>query len=178
VSAEVVAVEPGAVVEPKRSVFYRWVVRPVVVQLTQGTSPGKIAQAIAWGVTLGIFPIIGSTTLLSLMVGVPMKLNQPILHAFKWLAAPVQLALLLGFYRAGEWLFNAPHVSIHIPSMIERFFAEPGPFFRDYGMTAVYGIVVWCLVAPVLLVGIRVVSQFLVEGLAKRIKRGKGVGDV
>ena len=34
------------------------------------------------------------------------------------------------------------------------------------------------LVAPVLLVGIRVVSQFLVEGLAKRIQRGKGVSDV
>jgi uncharacterized protein (DUF2062 family) len=178
VSAEVVAVEPGAVVEPKRSVFYRWVVRPVVVQLTQGTSPGKIAQAIAWGVTLGIFPIIGSTTLLSLMVGVPMKFNQPILHAFKWLATPLQLALVLGFYRAGEWLFQAPHVSIHIPSMIERFFAEPGPFFRDYGMTALYGIAVWCLVAPVLIVGLRVVSQILVEGLAKRVKRTKGTTDV
>lgn len=133
-SAEAAMVEP-VVVEAgtKRSVFYRWVVRPVVVQLTQGTSPGKIAQAIAWGVTIGIFPIIGSTTLLSLIVGVPMKLNQPILHAFKWLATPLQWALVLGFYRAGEWLFQAPHVSIHIPSMIERFFAEPGPFFRTMG---------------------------------------------
>jgi hypothetical protein len=33
-------------------------------------------------------------------------------------------------------------------------------------------------VAPVLIVGIRVVSQFLVEGLAKRVKRGKGGADV
>lgn len=93
---------------PRRSLFYRWVVRPVVQQLTQGTSPRKIAQAIAWGLTLGIFPIIGSTTLLSLIVGVPLKLNQPILQAFKTLATPAQWALVLGFYRAGEWLFSAP----------------------------------------------------------------------
>lgn len=156
---------------PRRSLFYRWVVRPVVQQLTQGTSPRKIAQAIAWGLTLGIFPIIGSTTLLSLIVGVPLKLNQPILQAFKTLATPAQWALVLGFYRAGEWLFSAPHVSIHIPSMIERFFAEPGPFFRDYGMTALYGIAVWCLVAPVLIIGLRTVSQALVERVARKMKR-------
>lgn len=173
-SAEAAVVErPGDEEATKRPLFHRWVVRPVVQQLTQGTSPAKIAQAIAWGLVIGIFPIIGSTTLLSLIAGVPLKLNQPILQAFKTLATPAQWALLLGFYRAGEWLFDAPHVSIHIPSMIERFFAEPGPFFRDYGMTALYGIAVWCLVAPVLIVGIRVASQALVEGLARRIKRSR-----
>ena len=57
------------------SLWRRWVVNPVVQQLTQGTSPAKIAQATAYGVTLGIFPIIGSTTLLSLLVGIPLKLN-------------------------------------------------------------------------------------------------------
>lgn len=181
-SAEVAMATPPesdevAVERPKRSVFQRWVVGPVVQQLTQGTSPSKIAQAIAWGIAIGIFPIIGSTTLLSLIVGIPMKLNQPILQAFKTIATPLQWALVLGFYRAGEWLFNAPHVSIHIPSMIERFFAEPGPFFRDYGMTALYGIAVWCLVAPILIVGIRVVSQYLVEGLARKVKRITGVDD-
>lgn len=55
--------------------------------------------------------------------------------------------------------------------MIERFFAEPGPFFRDYGMTALYGIAVWCLVAPVLIIGLRTVSQALVERVARKMKR-------
>lgn len=176
-SAEVAMATPpdSNEVAPKRSLFYRWIIRPVVQQLTQGTSPRQIAQAIAWGITVGIFPIIGSTTLLSLIVGIPLKLNQPILQVFKTVATPLQWALVLGFYRAGEALFNAPHVSIHIPSMIERFFAEPGPFFRDYGMTALYGIAVWCLVAPLLIVGIRVGGQFLVEGLARKLQKDKAV---
>lgn len=136
--------------EQRRSLFHRWVVGPIIQQLTQGTSPKKIAQGVAWGITLGVFPIIGSATLITLMVGILLKLNQPILQTFKTVSTPIQWALVLGFYRAGEWLFGALHVSIHIPSMIERFFAEPGPFFRDYGMTAIYGITVWCLVAPLL----------------------------
>ncbi len=166
---------------PREPLWRRWVVRPVVRQLTQGTSPEKIAQAIAWGLSLGIFPIIGSTTLLTLIVGVPMKLNQPILQAFKTLSTPLQWALVLGFYRAGEWLFNAPHVSIHLPSMIERFFEEPGPFLRDYGMTALYGIAVWCLLAPVLVLGLQWISLPLVRGLARKVRRGnmkvEGAGD-
>jgi len=155
--------------EAMPSLWRRWILNPILQQLTQGISPAKIAQAIAFGLTLSIFPIIGSTTLLSLLVGIPLKLNQPILQTFKTLAYPLQWTLVLGFYRAGEWIFQAPHVSINIPSMIERFFAEPGPFFRDYGLTALYGIAVWCLIAPVLLALIYFICKPLIEAVAKRM---------
>jgi uncharacterized protein (DUF2062 family) len=151
------------------TLWTRWVVRPVVQQLTQGTSPHKIAQALAFGLTLGIFPILGSTTLLTLLVGVPMRLNQPVLQAFKMLAYPLQWMSVLGFYRLGESLFGVPHVTLSIPRMMERFFAEPGPFFRDYGMTALYGITVWCLMAPVLLVVLYAVSRPFIDRLAAQI---------
>jgi uncharacterized protein (DUF2062 family) len=156
---------------PRPSPWKRWVVQPIVQQLTQGTSPPKIAQAVSFGITLGIFPIIGSTTLLSLLVGVPMKLNQPVLQAFKTLAYPLQWSLVLGFYRVGEMLYGAPHVSLSIPKMIQRFFAEPGPFFRDYGMTALYGITVWCLIAPLLIFLLHVITRPLIQGLADQIQR-------
>jgi uncharacterized protein (DUF2062 family) len=146
--------------------LHRWFVQPILQQLTQGVSPPKIAQAIAYGTTLGLFPILGSNTLLTLLVGVPLRLNQPILQAFKTITYPLQWASLLAFYRAGEWLFHAPHVSIHIPTMMKRFFSEPGPFFKDYGMTALYGIAVWCILAPVVGWLIYFVSKALVEKLA------------
>ena len=67
---------------PREGLLRRWVVRPVLQQLTQGVTPAKLAAAIAWGVTLGLFPILGSNTLLTLIVGVPLGLNQPVLQAF------------------------------------------------------------------------------------------------
>ena len=86
----------------KRGLWARWVVRPVRVQLTQGLSVPQAARAIAYGLTLGIFPIIGATTALTLLVGLPLRLNQPILQAFKTVALPLQWVTILGFYRLGE----------------------------------------------------------------------------
>lgn len=154
----------------RQSLWKRWVVGPIVRQLTQGISPHKISQAAAAGLTLGIFPIIGSTTLLTLLVGIPLKLNQPVLQAFKSLAIPLQWATVLGFYRLGEMLYGAPHVSLSIPRMMERFFAEPGPFFRDYGMTAVYGITVWCIGAPFFALVIYYLMMPIVTSMAKALQ--------
>ena len=149
-----------------KAALHRWLVQPILRQLTQGVTPPKIAQAVSWGVTLGIFPILGSNTLLTLIVGVPMKLNQPVLQAFKTVSYPLQWSLLLGFYRAGEWLFGAPHVSIHLPTAMQLFFEQPGTFFHDYGMTALYGIVAWAMVAPLILLVLYLVTKPVVERLA------------
>jgi hypothetical protein len=38
---------------PKRESWWRrWILKPIITQLSQGTQPRKIAQAIAFGVTL------------------------------------------------------------------------------------------------------------------------------
>ncbi len=155
---------------PQPSLWRRWVLNPILQQLTQGITPAKIAQAVAFGVGLALFPILGSVTLITTLVGLPLKLNQPILHAAGTLAYPLQIATIVGFYRAGEWLFNAPPVTIHLPTMIERFFAEPGVFFHDYGMTALYGIVVWCLVAPPFMLVLYVIVKPLIEAVERRTK--------
>lgn len=55
----------------------RWLVAPVVKQLTLGTTPEKIAWTISLGVVLGVFPIMGSTTLVCLLAGWLLRLNQP-----------------------------------------------------------------------------------------------------
>lgn len=152
-----------------KSLWRRWVVKPVVTQLTQGTSPSKIAQAIAFGVTTGIFPLLGTTTLLSLAVGIPLRLNQPVLHVFRELSYPIHLATLLLFMRAGETLFGAEPVPLSIPMLTERFFADPLQFIAEFGVIGLHGVVVWLLVAPLLLAAIYFVSLPLIEHLSKRV---------
>ncbi len=51
--------------------------------------------------------------------------------------------------------------------MMKRFFEEPGPFFRDYGMTALYGIVAWCLIAPLVLAVLYFTTKPVIERLAR-----------
>jgi hypothetical protein len=61
---------------------------------------------------------------------------------------PLQLGLLIPIYRAGEMLFHQPPTPLSIPLMFERFGADFWQFLHDYGMIAVHGVAVWCLLAP------------------------------
>lgn len=137
-------------VSAEPSAWQRYLVQPVLAQLRQGISPEKIALTVALGAALTIFPILGATALLCTVAGMIWKLNQPIIHLVNWVFYPLQLVLLIPFYRAGEWLFRKPHVLLSIPLLIEQFRASAIQFLRDFSVIALQGVVVWCLVAPVL----------------------------
>jgi hypothetical protein len=47
-----------------RGPFYRRVVDPILGLMTQGITPEKIALSLAFGIVLGVFPMLGSTTIL------------------------------------------------------------------------------------------------------------------
>lgn len=129
----------------------RRILGPILEQLRQGISPDQIALTLALGLVLGVFPILGATTLLCAGAAFWLRLNQPVIQLVNYLAYPVQIALLIPYYRAGETLFGQPHVPIFsVPDLIARFQADPGQLFVDYGMVGVYGVVAWVLTAPLL----------------------------
>ena len=140
----------SALTTPTQSVWTRRVVTPLVNQLRQGITPEKISMTIALGLVLGVFPILGATTILCGLAAVRLGLNQPIIQLVNYVAYPLQLLALIPFYRAGETLFRQPHLPLSIPMLIERFRADTGKFFGDFGLVAVQGIVVWCLLAPII----------------------------
>lgn len=141
----------SAAAPERASLWQRRVVAPIVAQLKQGITPRKIALTLALGGTLGIFPILGACTLLCAVAGVWLRLNQPIIQLVNYLVYPVQIALLIPFYRAGERLFGAEPVPIlNVADLVARFGAGPWQFLLDYGRVGLYGIVVWMLVAPAL----------------------------
>lgn len=151
-----------------RDFFRRRVLAPILAQLKQGITPDKIALTLALGGVLGIFPILGATMLLCGVVGVWLRLNQPIIQLVNYLVYPLQVLLLIPFYRAGEKLFGAEPVPIFsVTDLFERFQAGPMQFMVDYGMVGVYGIVVWCLVAPILTFALYIALKPLLRSLKK-----------
>lgn len=150
----------------------RRVLAPILAQLRQGIAPERIALTVALGGVLGIFPILGATTFLCGVAGVWLRLNQPIIQLVNYLAYPLQLLLMLPFYRAGEWLFRAPPVPLFsIEQLARRFAASPWQFVLDYGAVGLYGIAVWALAAPPLLAlayfGLRPTLRLMARGLRR-----------
>ncbi len=133
----------------------------ILAQLTQGTSPEKLALSCALGISLATFPILGSTTLLCFLAGAIWKLNQPVLQALNYFMYPVQIALIFFFVRLGESLFHQESVSIQPTLLVKEFFSSPAQFFSHYGMAALCAIAAWALLAPFMIGAIYFSTKFL-----------------
>lgn len=162
-------------VAPKESWWRRRLVAPVVAQLTVGISPERIAWAISLGIVLGVFPIMGTTTLVCLVAGWLLRLNQPVLHVFSNLVYPLHLVLILVFIRLGERLYGAPGLSFSIPQLLGRFKDDPLQFGRDFGMSAWHGVSAWLLVAPVAALLIKLAVAPVLRQLEVSLKKRKVV---
>lgn len=89
-----------------RTFLKRRVGDPILDLLRQGVTPQKIALSLAFGLGIGIFPVLGVSTILCTVVAIVLRLNLPAIQLVNYLAAPVQLALIIPFVRLGEWLLQ------------------------------------------------------------------------
>ena len=72
--------------------------------LKQGLSISKLALVIALGMTLSIFPILGTTTLLCTLVALSFRLNLPAIQIANYVSFPLQIILFFPFLKLGEAL--------------------------------------------------------------------------
>ena len=142
----------------------------ILAQFTQGFTPQKIALTIALGLSFGIFPILGATSLLCVVAGFFLKLNQPVIQLVNWLAAPLQLSMVLIFVRIGEWILGAKKVTFSIPELLRKFHESPSHFMQEFGLTGLHGIFAWVLIAPFLTTAIYFALLQPLKKLAKEKK--------
>ena len=74
--------------------------------LKQGITPEKIALTVALGAFIGTIPMLGTTTILCTVVALALRLNLPAIQMVNGIVYPLQLILLIPFYRLGAWLFR------------------------------------------------------------------------
>lgn len=133
---------------PKPRFWRRWLVEPVVRQLTQGVSTRKIALTLAVGSTFALFPILGTTTTLCVIAGVALGLNQPIIQGVNALCTFIYFPLLYAFIWLGDRVAGSSGPVIDVPLMISLLTYHPGQFFSRFGVTVVHAVVGWALAAP------------------------------
>lgn len=133
----------------------------------EALSPEKLALSIALGVTLGIFPLIGATTLLCVTAGVLLRLNHAALQVINQLAYPLQAVLILAFVRLGERLVGPAPVSLSMPALAEAWARGPLVFAVEFGRIGLRGVLGWAVVAPLLAGALYAVSLRLLRRAAR-----------
>lgn len=146
-----------------REAIYRRLVQPFVELLKQGVSPEKIAITVALGVSLGVTPVIGSTTMLCTLAAVTLRLNLPAILLINGVVYPLQLTLLVPFLRAGAWVFREQGPKLTVTEIFKLIRADVWHAILTLWSATMHALVVWmisaclvsCLVYIVLLTVLR-----------------------
>lgn len=137
--------------------------------LSEGLTPTQVAWGLALGTVIGCIPTLGVSTLICAGVAHGLRINQPLIQTVNYAVYPLQLILLLPFWRAGEWLFGMDPVPLlDVAALLARVEAAPWQTTVDYLWVAAAGLVVWALLAPLVAALIVAVSRPTLTRLADR----------
>lgn len=105
-------------------------------------------MCVSLGLVIGVFPVLGSTTLLCAAIAFIAGLNQPAIQSVNYLVYPFQFLLLIPFYKAGAYLFHEPPV--HVTALEVKGLIAAGVLAAIKALWSLtwHGIVVWVLCAP------------------------------
>lgn len=146
---------------------------PLRAQLTQGVTPDQLALTLAVGAMCAVFPFFGTTTVLTLLVGIALRLNQPILQTVNYLLTAAQLALILVYVRLGEFIWRAEPVPLSVTQIVADFRASPRLFLQRFGWTGVHAFTAWALTTPFLIAAIYFAARPVMRRLATRATAGR-----
>ena len=156
---------------PPRSKFQRAVVDSVVNLVTQGITPTKVAFTIAIGSAIALFPILGTTTLLCILVGVLLRLNQPIILLLNGAMTPLHLPVIFAFLKLGSVLFGSQYSHVGIRMMNHMFWDDPHEFWLRFGSAAFHAVVAWAIVAPFWVILVYCIALPACREIARRAVR-------
>jgi uncharacterized protein (DUF2062 family) len=126
-----------------RATLYRRLIQPFIDLLKQGVTPEKIALTVALGVSLGVIPVIGSTTMLCTLAAVTLRLNLPAILVVNGAVYPLQLILVVPFLRAGAWLFRVDGPKISIGEIFNLIRANMWHAITTLWVATMHALAVW-----------------------------------
>ncbi|MGD9175967.1 MAG: DUF2062 domain-containing protein [Desulfobacterales bacterium] len=131
--------------------------------LKEGMSLRKISLCIAGGIVLGIFPVLGTTTLLCTVAALALRLNLPAIQIVNYMVYPLQLVLLAPFYGTGSWLFKKqdwPLIGTDLISLLQNDFW--GSMAGLWDLT-LYAMLTWLVVSPIIFLLMYSASKLLIR---------------
>jgi hypothetical protein len=132
----------------------------------EGLSPEKLAFSVTIGIICGIFPVLGTTTILSLLLTGLFRQNLLVVQSVQWTMALFQIILIIPFMQFGSFLLDQQQLQINIEQVKLAF--HPGMIagIKTIGIFHLYGILTWSL----LLFPLAVASYFICLNIFKRRK--------
>jgi hypothetical protein len=130
-----------------RKILYKRTVEPIAALIKQGISPEKISLGMACGIVLGVFPVLGSTTILCGLAAIILRLNLPAVQLVNYMVYPLQLVLLIPFFHLGNLLFQVDPLPLSAQEFITLLQSDLWGTIRAFWNTTLRAMVAWLMVS-------------------------------
>jgi uncharacterized protein (DUF2062 family) len=125
------------------------VVEPILNLLRTGATPERLAWSMAAGFVIGVNPLLGSTTVLSLAAAPLLGLNLVASQLANHLSYPLELALFPVFIRAGRFLFRTEALPMDFDELFRAARLHPWDTTRLLWRWEWHALVAWAIFAAV-----------------------------
>ena len=125
-----------------RSYFLRRLWYPILRYLKMGLTPRKLALTFALGAVIGLFPVVGVTSVLCFILAIVLRLNMAVIQLVNYFVYPLQLILFLPTIQLGIYVFDGKE----LPDL-EYFSNNFWVAISEFGVSLLMGIFIWALAA-------------------------------
>jgi len=125
----------------------RRIVDPIIDLMRQGLSPEKLGLSLAFGITGGLFPIPGTTSIICAAFIYFFKLNLVATQVANLCMTPLDLALMIPFIKAGDFLLGSESFKGSTSDIKNKMSEDFFGFLGDFWIALLHGIFVWIIFA-------------------------------
>lgn len=148
--------------------FQRRVIAPVLQLLRMGATPERLAWSIAVGAAIGINPLLGSTTVLTLAVSSLFRLNLVASQIGNHVLYPVELLLFPVFIQLGILVFHAPRFPLNKEAVVRAVSLHPWETTKLLWSWEWHALIVWGVCA---VIATPLLQRALRPGLERMLRR-------
>lgn len=123
------------------------IVEPIKKALKNGISHKRLAVSLALGITLGLIPFYGLTTLLVGVVAVALRLDFLVMQAVHYVVHPIQIALFVPFFKAGNFFFPFSNVDFTLKEYMGYFKEDFWLALNELWKINLSALIVWAIIA-------------------------------
>ncbi len=131
------------------SLFQRRIIDPLLDLLRVGTTPRRLAWSLALGCVVGVNPLLGSTTIVCLVLAWVFRLNLIASQIANHLMYPLELALFFFFINVGDRVFHTGHMPLERKALVAAVSHHPLATTRLLWTWEWHALLVWAVFAAV-----------------------------
>jgi uncharacterized protein (DUF2062 family) len=120
---------------------------PLIKAVKAGISIERLAVSLALGITIGLIPLYGFTTLIVSCTALSLRLNFVAMQVAHYIVQPLQIALLVPFLKLGEAILKSSDISFSVKQYIHLFRTDFWGTMHELWLVNLSAVVIWMIIA-------------------------------